>query len=430
MTELQDRPGFGANVVPLADFRGADSDRSRGAATAARPIADVDTEAGLIGCILIQPDVFPLIQHLVTAEQFFEPVHQVIWEAVTNVVAAGDTPNLLKVKRALGERITEQDLGGKSVMEYLVGLTGVPAVPASAVEYARTVQQLWQIRAIGETAGQAANGSGFVVGPFLDGLYARIDQVRASFVDRKVRSASLAQAGDALMARIQASLNGEAAELPRSGIVALDEELGGGLAPSSLITGGARTSMGKSVWGVEVSRHVAHDGAAAIYHSLEMPSEQVVARLASSRLLDLGREIPFSRIMKRRGVTSDDAHAVAGALHDVRNYPLTIEDGGGRTIGDIAAASDRLANAYARKGIPLGVIVIDHAHIVKPSRAFKREDEGFKEVADGALALAKHLDTCVLLLAQLNRGTEGRDDKRPSLADLRGPARSRRTRTQ
>ncbi|WP_238296779.1 replicative DNA helicase, partial [Methylobacterium soli] len=390
------------------------------AAPTAQPIADVDTEAGLIGCILTQPHVFSTVQHLIAAEQFFEPVHQVMWEAIGNVSAAGGTPDLLKVKRALGSRITEQDLGGKTVMAYLTKMAVEGAVPAAAEEYARTVQQLWQIRAIGEAAAKASDGTGFVPGSFLEHLYARVDQVRASFVDRKVRSASLAQAGDALMARIEASLKGEARELPRSGIVALDEELGGGLAPSSLITGGARTSMGKSVWGVEVSRHVARDGAAAIYHSLEMPSEQVVARLAASRLLDLGREIPFSRIMKRRGATSDDANAVAGALHDVRNYPLTIEDGGGRTIGDIAAASDRLANAYARRGIPLGVIVIDHAHIVRPSRAFKREDEGFKEVADGALALAKHLDTCVLLLAQLNRGTEGRDDKRPSLADLRG----------
>src|SRR5947209_5683352 len=61
----------------------------------------LDTEAGLIGCILVHPGIYPTIQHMITAEHFVEPVHRAIWEAVSNVAAAGDTPNLLKVKHAL-----------------------------------------------------------------------------------------------------------------------------------------------------------------------------------------------------------------------------------------------------------------------------------------------------------------------------------------
>jgi len=222
------------------------------------------------------------------------------------------------------------------------------------------------------------------------------------------------------MASIEEAVKGSAPALPSTGVIQLDEEIGGGLQPSFLMTAGGRTGMGKSIFGVEVAENVTRRGFGAIYHTLEMHKKQVTARIVSSRLLDQGHKIPFSVLMRRHGITEQQAYAAAGAIHDVRTRPLTIEDGGGRTIGDIAAASDRIANSYARKGIPLGLIVIDHAHIVKPSRAYKREDEGFKEIADGALALAKHLDTFVLLLAQLNRNSEGRDDKRPSLADLRG----------
>jgi replicative DNA helicase len=50
-----------------------------------------------------------------------------------------------------------------------------------------------------------------------------------------------------------------------------------------------------------------------------------------------------------------------------------------------------------------------------------RNAEGdVREVSAGALALAKRLEVPVLLLAQCNRGTEGREDKRPGPADLRG----------
>lgn len=412
MNERFDPPIVG-NVVSLEQHRARG-----GAATPA--IASPDTEAGLIGCVLYQPQIYPTVQHLVTAEQFYEAPHRVIWEAIAEVAAAGDTPNLLRVKAALGPDFAEQDLGGVTGGAYITRCAVNGCVPLLAEEYARTVQQFWQLRAIHIEASKATATTGFVPGPLLANVYARVDEIRASFVDRRVHSASLGQAGDKLLERIGADLRNEGRPIPSTGLTLLDEEIGGGLLPSTLITLGARTSVGKSIVGAEFACKVAKQGAAAIYHSLEMSEEQVAARLASSRLFDTGEAIPFSRILKRGGLSPKEAGLVGGALHDLHNHPLTIEDGGGRTIGDIAAASDRLANAYARRGIPLGLVVIDHAHIVRPSRAFKREDEGFKEIADGALALAKHLDTSVLLLAQLNRGPEGREDKRPGLADLRG----------
>lgn len=417
MNEPLDRPGFGDNVVPLTEHRGADSARSR---EAAPTVANVEVEQALIGCVLHQPHVLPTVETLVSAEHFAEEAHRILWETIVRVAAAGDTPNGLKVMSALGQALRDQDFGGRPLAAYVARLVAGGGLPINAVEYARTVQQYWQLRELAAATAPLTNGDGFVPGPMLEALYARVDQVRASFVERKVTSASLGDANDELMRDIQAGLQGQDRPLPSSGIVALDEEIGGGLLPSFLLTLGARTSVGKSIVGVEIARQVSKGGHAAIYHSLEMSRKQVSARVASSHLHDRGEHIPFSQIIKRRGLNEREAHALAYSNQDTRGLPLHIEDGGGRTIGDIAAATDRLANSYARRNIPLGVVVIDHAHIVRFSRAFKREDEGFKEIADGALALAKHLDTTVLLLAQLNRGPEGREDKRPGLADLRG----------
>lgn len=383
-------------------------------------VACVEVEQALIGCVLHHPQVLPLVEGIVAADHFAEESHRIIWEAVVRVAAAGDTPNGLKVIAALGAATTGQDYGGAPLSTYIARLVTAGGQPVSAVEYARTVQQYWQLRELAAAAGRVTDGSGFVPGPILEWIYGRVDQIRASFVERKVTSASLGEASQALVEDIQASLQGQDKPPPSSGIESLDEEIGGGLRPSFLLTLGARTSVGKSIVGVDIGRCVARDGHAVIYHSLEMSRKQIAARIASSHLFDQGVEIPFSEIQKRRALSDRDAYQVAIAARDTRGYPLHIEDGGGRTIGDIAASTDRLANAYARRNIPLGLVVIDHAHIVKFSRSFNREDEGFKEIADGALALAKHLDTTVLLLAQLNRGPEQREDKRPGLADLRG----------
>ncbi|KQP82879.1 DnaB-like helicase C-terminal domain-containing protein [Methylobacterium sp. Leaf117] len=382
--------------------------------------ADLDTEAGLIGCVLTSPGVFPLVQHLVAPEHFREPLHADLWETIAAVSAAGGTPNYLKVKAAIGPAAAERDLGGRSLAQYIAAIAAHGAVPAMAEEYARTVQQYWQLRQLAATTSDLRSGGPVIPGPTLERIYAEVDKVRASFVSQKSMSATLAEAGDVLIASITADLQGKAERLASSGIRSLDREIGGGPQPSNLITAAGRTSMGKSIFGVEVALSMSDQGSATIYHSLEMSRRQIAARTASSELQRRGIRISYEQIMRRGGLDQRQAELVAGVVYEQRQQPMMIEDGGGRTIGDIAASSDRLANAYARKGKALGCVVIDHAHIVRPARAYRREDEGLKEVADGALALAKHLDCPVFLLAQCNRGPEGREDKRPGLADIRG----------
>lgn len=384
------------------------------------PPASVETEAALIGCIFTQPHVYPLIQHLVTADHFHEPVHAEIWQVIVAIAEAGDTPDLLKVKAAVGPKLLTYDLGGASVAQYLVRLAADGCVPVSAEEYARTIQQYWQLRALAQATIDVREGGSFVPGPTLERIYTEVDRIRATFVTRRSTSATFDQAGEELVASLTQDLQGGGPRLPASGIPALDREIGGAPQPSNLILVAARTSMGKSILGTEVARAMAAQGHAAIYHSLEMSRRQISARIASSTLLDRHFELPFGRILQPGGLTQAQAQVVADIIADLRGSPLRIEDGGGRSMVEIAAASDRLANHYARKGKKLGCVVIDHAHIVRPARVYPREDQGYKEIADGALALAKHLDCPVFLLAQCNRQTEGREDKRPQLSDIRG----------
>lgn len=411
MSEHQNPDDLGEVVPFLAQARGTLLDL---------PKASFETEASLIGGVLLQPHIFPLVQHLVAPEHFAEESHATIWRVIVALAEAGETPNLLRVKGAIGPKLLQFDLGGMNVLQYLVGITRDACPAASADEYARVIQQFWQLRELAIATADVREAAAFVPSKALEVIYARVDEIRASFVTRKSTSYTFAQAGDALIARVTAELQGTAEPLATTGLTLFDREIGGGPQPSTLLTVAGRTAMGKSIFGIEVAGAIADQDRAAIYHSLEMSHEQVAARLASSELERRGIQIPYGQIMRRGGLSPKQAEVVAGVLHEQRQIPLRIEDGGKRTIGEIAAASDRLANHYARKGVRLGCVVIDHAHIVKPSRAFRRDDEGLKEVADGALALAKHLECPVFLLAQCNRGTEGREDKRPQLSDIRG----------
>ena len=177
--------------------------------------------------------------------------------------------------------------------------------------------------------------------------------------------------------------------------------------------------MGKSIVGVEIADALARQGLGTVYHTLEMPRRQVAARQISSRLERSGIRLSFGSIIKG-DVAADLAEHVTGIAHDMRGEPLWIEEAGGVTIGMISATAERRINGFARKGIKPGAVIIDHAHKVVSARNDRNGEAEVREVAGGALALAKRLEVPVILLAQCNRQTESRDDKRPGPADLRG----------
>ncbi|AWV18796.1 hypothetical protein A3862_27340 [Methylobacterium sp. XJLW] len=399
------------NVVPFPIAGGTADDLPR---------VTIECEQALIGCVLSQPHVFPVVQTLVSAEHFHEPAHREVWALIEMMAAAGDVPNLPRVLAAIGPKAAERDFGGITFKRYLIQVATTLCVPLHAPDHAKAIQNYWQLRELAAATADVREGGVMVPSQALARIYARVDEVRASFVERRPVSATLDEAGDDLVRELEAGLKGEGRHLPASGIDSMDQEIGGAPQPSNLIVVAGRTSMGKSIFGTEVAGNMAEQGFGSIYHSLEMSKRQVAARLVSSALERRRVRLPFGLIMKRGALTPRQAQLVSDCLHEMRGQPLTIEDGGRRSMLEIAASSERVANAYARKNIPLGSIVIDHAHIVRASRAFNREDEGLKEVADGALALAKHLDVPVFLLAQCNRQTEGREDKRPGLADIRG----------
>lgn len=403
------------NVPPFDPSRPGDrNDRS--------PAINTDLEQEVLATLLAVPAEIARVQTILQPEYFHEPLHQLTYAAIVEIAAADGLPTAGQLYQRLGPKISGTAVTDEvNVKQYLAELARVGGMPgAPLLTHARMIRDLYVLRHVEAIGTEIGQKQGYDPCAFLDERFEKLDEVRALRMDKQLKTVTLSTAGAALMSMIEADLKGERPALASTSITRFDAEIGGGLRPSSLTTLAARTSMGKSIVGLEVVLNSARQDFGCIYHSLEMPKEQVMARLASSWLERKGQKIPFARIMAPKGLTAEEAQQVAYAIHELAPLHMMIEDGGGRTIQEIAVSSERLMNAYVRKGIQPGPIVIDHAHIVRPGRKYNREDEGLKEIADGSLALAKRLDVPVLLLAQCNRNTEGRDDKRPSLADVRG----------
>ena len=99
---------------------------------------------------------------------------------------------------------------------------------------------------------------------------------------------------------------------------------------------------------------------------------------------------------------------------------IKIDPQGGLTASQIATRARRHKQFLGRHGRTLDLVVIDHLHIMRASNRYAGNRVAEVTEISGTLkALAKELNAPVVALAQLSRQVENRDDKRPSLADLR-----------
>ena len=183
------------------------------------------------------------------------------------------------------------------------------------------------------------------------------------------------------------------------------DRITGGLKGSELIIIGARTSVGKSAFSLHLSRLIAEQGHKVLFISLEMSSEQIATRLLAAE-----SGVPYSRIQDGY-LSTKDPDNLKQANSKFINLPLIVDDKAGQSISDIQVKARR---EMARGG--LAMVVVDYLQIAaKISTSY----EDVSEVAVNLKALAKDLDIPVVALAQLSRGIEHRDSKRPVLADLK-----------
>ncbi|MGH3586718.1 MAG: DnaB-like helicase C-terminal domain-containing protein, partial [Pseudonocardia sp.] len=186
------------------------------------------------------------------------------------------------------------------------------------------------------------------------------------------------------------------------------DELTGGMRLGQFIVIAGRPGHGKTTVGAQVARNVAHQGIATEIFSLEMPKEELGQRNASAET-----GIPFEDIRDGRV----DAEAIERLIEydaSQANYPMTVDDDPGQTLGEIALKVRKSAREKGAK-----VFVIDYLQLVKPDKPTGNPTVDVAIVSEGLRRLARTLRVIIIALAQLNRESAGRDDGKPKLTDLR-----------
>lgn len=373
------------------------------------PPTAIQAEQGLLGALMMRNEIFERVRDFLRAEHFADPVNARVFAAISRHLEAGRVIDMITLAPEFTNSGALDAVGGVGYLAQL--LAGTPH-PSIAPDYARAVVETWAKRQAIDAGETMVNGafSELDVAAVLASATAAMETIAegASLASGKAKAKTLGDAVDAALAQADAILRGDGASGIMTGIQSIDDALGG-MEAGDLVVLGGRPGSGKSAlawqWAIDIARR--GDGVLAI--SMEM-----TAAALGRRALAIASGVPIARM--KRGDHESAMGALLAARKELLTLPLSIEDGGRASAADMTA----MARATQRRH-GLGLIVIDHLQIAKPDDQDQRHGStaAVAGVAHAMKELAKRMECPVVLLSQLNRGMEGRDDHRPTLSDLR-----------
>lgn len=377
-------------------------------------LSELDLETTILGSFLQAPTALQFYAGEIKAEWFSEPVCERLWLKMAKEAGEGRDISFMSLLNALPE-----DLGGVKRNDFLARVAA-SAIPANMLSGAiHSLKETWARRKLHDDAQELArcaldlNHDPFDLANFAIGGF---DEINSSKVGRS--AGTLDDGASDLLDDLD---NPDDMRGPTTGLKVLDDRLNGYKRGCLYVLAG-RPGMGKSAVALSSLRRTAQAGHGVAFFSLEMSQQELAARIVSDILFDRERNpiAPFYGRIISGNVSNNQKHELRSAFHAIKGLPFVWDASPRLTISEIASEARKAKAKFEAEGRRLEVLCIDHMGLVEPSNRYrgnKVAEAG--EVSGRARALAKELDCCVLLLSQLSRNVENRDDKRPTMSDLR-----------
>lgn len=363
-----------------------------------RPILAMDAEVSLLGAAMGgYPDVDELLG-IVEASDFYHPHHAAIWSAIGRVHHAGQQPDPITVRVAVGT------MTGFNPIR-LIEMTQICPIAAQAPFYAEEVATASGLRRL-----QLASVKVYQVASGPEGLDEKREMARQA-VDEACTGRDVSRArhlADVVDDVLDVAQNGQGEQLS-TGWPDVDRLIGG-LAPGRLLVVGARPGVGKSLMGTNLALTMARKhGHAVLIASLEMPEREVGQRLVAAHA-----SVNLSRMSSGR-TEDQEWKLIQDRYAELQAMPIVIDDAPGQTIASIRKAT----RDAQRTREDLALIVVDYLQLVRPAESRGNRAEEIGEISRGLKLLARESGACVVAMAQVNRSGAHRADSRPMMSDLR-----------
>ena len=372
------------------------------------PPNNQDAERSVLGCMMQDREALSMAFEVLTAEDFYQPANREIFDAMHTLNTQGMPVDLVTVDDELSRRGTLEGVGGTN---YLIELSQFVPSTVNAKAYVQIVDEKSTLRRMIKATGDISQA-----------CYAQTEQVsdilgaaEKSIFDiimRRNEGSTLKHIADVLpdtYLRIEqlAELKGSIDGVPM-GFVDLDNLLTG-LHGGELIIVGARPSMGKSAFGLNITGYAGmHAGRSVAYFSLEMPNDQLAMRLlCSDARVDM-------QAVRHGSLRDEDWVSLASTLGPLAASKIYMDDTSGITPSQLRSRCRRLT---MERGLDL--VVVDYLQLMNADGRVENRQNEVSEISRNLKSIAKELNVPVVALAQLSRAGAQRSDKRPILSDLR-----------
>ncbi|MDM5209966.1 replicative DNA helicase [Peribacillus sp. RS7] len=372
------------------------------------PPQNIEAEQAVLGAIFLEPSSLTVTSEVLIPEDFYRSSHQKIFNVMLKLNDEGKAVDLITVTEELAATKNLEEVGGVS---YLSELAGSVPTAANIEYYARIVEEKSLLRRLIRTATNIAQ-EGYSREDEVEELLGEAEKTIMEVAQRK-NSGSFQNIKDVLVRtydniEVLTTRKGDVTGIP-TGFAELDR-MTAGFQRNDLIIVGARPSVGKTAFALNIAQNVATktDENVAIF-SLEMGAEQLVMRM-------LCAEGNINAQNLRTGsLTDEDWRKLTMAMGSLSNAGIYIDDTPGVRIGEIRSKCRRLKQEHG-----LGMILIDYLQLIQgDGRSGDNRQQEVSEISRSLKALARELQVPVIALSQLSRGVEQRQDKRPMMSDIR-----------
>lgn len=371
------------------------------------PPQSMEAERSVLGALLQDYAALTLAMESLQSEDFYHPQHQAIYDAMRQLFSQGRAVDLITMHAELNRAGTLSGVGG---MEYLVDLIQLVPTTAHVKHYIEIVQEKSTLRRL-ITAANAISRNCYSQQMDLEATLLHAEKAIFDIVMQRAGGDQLEIIGEvvkrsyALMEELEKH-KGKILGVP-TGFSRLDNLLTG-LHGGELVLIGARPSMGKTSFAINIATNAAQKGKSVAVFSLEMPKEQIAMRsLCSDARVNMQRA-------RSGSLRPEDWMRLAKALVPMASMRMFIDDTSSLSPSQLRSRCRRL---MMDKGLDL--IVVDYLQLMSADGRVENRQLEVSEISRKLKGIALELKIPLIACAQLSRANVQRASKRPMLSDLR-----------
>lgn len=367
-------------------------------------------EQSVLGAIFLDPKKIVHVADKLTIEDFFDYKHQLIYEAMLQVHNEDLKIDFTSVMAKLE---LNNSLGKAGGLEYLIELSDFLPSTSHLDSHIDLVLDGSLKRQVIDVSGQILEMGYKDQIDANEYIASAEEKIFAISQKRKTSEFThLAQVVEEVKEKL------ETTRIGKTGITGLAtgfthlDRITSGLQPEELIILAARPAMGKSAFALNLALNVAkrnkNSKAYVAIFSLEMSNDQLASRMISCEADIDGNKLRSGRLDSKDWISLETGKKALEQLN------IVFDDSAAVTVSDIRAKCRKLSQEGK-----LDFVIIDYLQLIKGDLRTGNRQEEVAKISRSLKQMARELKIPVLALSQLSRAVESRDDKRPTLADLR-----------